>query len=180
MNLIGLFMIVPMSVLALLTGLVLSLGTRWGLVRHYWVLVKLTLTTFAVAALLLHQFTAVSEAARRASGTAAGAVPDVGGLGTQLVADAGAATLVLFVVTVLGVYKPWGRTPYGRRKLEEERCASTSGRPARARAVWDGSDVAVAAGVPNGLRIFLALVALMVAAFVAIHLAGGGLGMHGR
>jgi hypothetical protein len=43
------------------------------------------------------------------------------GLGIQLVGDAAGAVLVLAVVTVLGMYKPWGRTAYGRRKLQEER-----------------------------------------------------------
>ena len=44
MNLIGEFMIVPLSFAALLTGLVVSLGSHWGLFRHYWVLMKFTLT----------------------------------------------------------------------------------------------------------------------------------------
>ncbi len=38
MNLIGQFIIVPLSFAALLSGIVQSLGTHWGLVRHYWVL----------------------------------------------------------------------------------------------------------------------------------------------
>lgn len=36
MDLIGWFVIVPLSLASLLTGLVQSLGTRWGLFRHYW------------------------------------------------------------------------------------------------------------------------------------------------
>ncbi len=35
MNLIGQFMIVPLSLAALATGLIQSLGTHWGLFRHY-------------------------------------------------------------------------------------------------------------------------------------------------
>jgi hypothetical protein len=175
MDLVGLYLIV-----ALLTGLALALGTRWGLVRHYWVLVKLTVTAFAVAALLLHQFTAVSEAARRASGTAAGVHPALGGMGTQLVADAGAAVLVLLVINALGVYKPWGRTVYGRQKLEEERAApSVAGRAISPLARGAPGPSSALPGVPGGLRLFLAVLALLVAAFIAIHLAGGGLGMHG-
>ena len=72
MNLLGEFIIVPLSFAALLTGLVQSLGTQWGLFRHYWVLVKLTLTFGATALLLLHQFTAVAEAMRRVLGAAPG------------------------------------------------------------------------------------------------------------
>lgn len=54
MNVIGLNLIVPLSFLALLTGLVQSLGTDWGLVRYYWVLVKFVLTMGATMVLLLH------------------------------------------------------------------------------------------------------------------------------
>ncbi len=46
--------IVPVSLAALLSGLVMALGTPWGLVRHYRVLVKFLLTVVAVARLLLH------------------------------------------------------------------------------------------------------------------------------
>ncbi len=144
MNLLGQFLIVPLSLAALLTGLVQSLGTHWGLFRHYWVLVKFTLTIGATFLLLLHQFTAVAEAARRVSGAAPGTLPDVGQLGSQLVGDAGLAVLVLLVTTTLSVYKPWGRTRYGRRK-----------------------------------QVFLAVIGVIVAAFVVLHLTVGGLGGHG-
>jgi hypothetical protein len=39
--------LVPLSLGSLLTGLVLSLGTTWGLLRHYWVLIKLLITGLA-------------------------------------------------------------------------------------------------------------------------------------
>src|SRR5919197_2040090 len=53
MELTGWSVIVPMAVAALLTGLVMSLGTPWGLFRHYWVLISLVLTILATAVLLL-------------------------------------------------------------------------------------------------------------------------------
>src|SRR5918998_1230489 len=34
----------PLAIATLLTGVILSLKTRWGLVKHYWVLAKLGLT----------------------------------------------------------------------------------------------------------------------------------------
>ena len=52
MELIGWFVIVPFSLASLLTGLVQSLGTQWGLFRHYWILVKFLLTTGATVVLL--------------------------------------------------------------------------------------------------------------------------------
>jgi len=53
MDLIGLFIIVPMSLAALATGLIQALGTEWGLFQHYWVLVKFLLTIGATFLLLL-------------------------------------------------------------------------------------------------------------------------------
>ncbi|HEY5922594.1 MAG TPA: hypothetical protein VIV11_13025, partial [Kofleriaceae bacterium] len=52
MSLIGWFAIVPFSLAAMLTGLVQSLGTEWGLFRHYWILVKLVLATIGTVVLL--------------------------------------------------------------------------------------------------------------------------------
>jgi hypothetical protein len=54
MELTGWYVIVPLAVAALLTGLVMALGTPWGLFRHYWVLISLVLTILATVVLLLH------------------------------------------------------------------------------------------------------------------------------
>ena len=48
MELTGWFVIVPLACLAFLTGLVLSLGTPWGLFRHYWVVIALVLTALSL------------------------------------------------------------------------------------------------------------------------------------
>ena len=162
MNVIGAAIIVPLSAAALVTGLVQGLGTQWGLFRHYWVATKLVLTVVATVLLLLHQYTAVAGAARRVSEAAPGAMPHVGGLGVQLVVDAGAALVLLLVTTTLSIYKPWGRTSYGRR----------------VEASAAGSVTASVSSRPLGFRIFLAIVGAIVAAIIIIHLAGGGLRHH--
>src|SRR6266567_4486110 len=54
MELTGWFVIVPLSLASLPTGLVMSLGTEWGLFRHYWVLAKFLITVLATALLLVH------------------------------------------------------------------------------------------------------------------------------
>src|SRR5713226_2624989 len=54
MHLTTWFVIVPLSLAALLTGLVQSLGTTWGLFRHYWIVTKLLLTVLATIILLVH------------------------------------------------------------------------------------------------------------------------------
>ena len=178
MNLIGQFIIVPLGVAALLSGLVVSLGTNWGLFRHYWVLAKLILSAGAFALLLLHQFTAVAGAARRVSASVAGTLPDVSRLGIQLVGDAAGAVLVLLVATALGVYKPWGRTAYGRRKLQEERrqgVGATSGDAAPPVVESQADRIETA---PLGVKIFFAILGVIALVFIVVHLAGGGLGTH--
>jgi hypothetical protein len=139
MNLVGESVVVPLGIASLLTGLIQSLGTPWGLFRYYWVTVKFALTIGATSLLLLHQFTAVAGAAKRVSATAAGTLPEVGHLGTQLVGDATLAVVVLLLNTLLSIYKPWGKTSYGRRP--EESTPGTEGnvmqapRPGRLRNV---------------------------------------------
>ena len=114
MNLTARGVIVPLSLLSLLTGVIESLGTSWGLIRHYWVLIKLVMTVLSTAFLLVH-LRPIDEAAHAAAATDLSPA-DLLGLRTQLVADASAGSLVLLVATVLGVYKPRGMTAYGWRK----------------------------------------------------------------
>ncbi len=111
------YVIVPLAFASLLTGLIVSLGTPWGLFRHYWVLLKFVLTILATILLLMHT---------RPIGVLAGvarekivASADVGRVQVQLVADAGAAVLALLVNVTLSVYKPRGMTRYGRRKQHD-------------------------------------------------------------
>jgi hypothetical protein len=54
MELVGWYVIVPFAIASLLTGLVMALGTKWGLFRYYWVLISFVLTIFATIVLLLH------------------------------------------------------------------------------------------------------------------------------
>jgi hypothetical protein len=164
MNLIGQFVIVPLSVVSLGTGLVQSLGTHWGLVQYYWVLTKFALTVFATILLLLHQFTAVAGAARRMLAATSDSLPSAGRLGTQLVIDAGLAILVLLTTTTLSVFKPWGRTRYAR------------GRGVQA---VDAGDTVVVPVAPLGVRLFYMLVGLILVTIVILHLTGRGLGGHG-
>jgi hypothetical protein len=114
MELTGWCVLVPLSLASLLTGLVQSLGTAWGLLRHYWVLIKLLMTLPATALLLLHMRPIGYVAAVSAQMALSSA--DLYSLRLQLVADAGAALLVLLVITTLSVYKPRGLTRYGERK----------------------------------------------------------------
>jgi len=54
MDITGWWAIVPLAVAALLTGVVMSVGTHWGLFRHYWVVISLVLTVACTVVLVLH------------------------------------------------------------------------------------------------------------------------------
>ena len=119
MDLITRFIIVPLAFGSLLTGLIQSLGTPWGLFRHYWVLAKLLLTAFATTILLM-KLRMIGDAARLA---AEAILPrhDLSTVGAELRFHAAAGLLVLLVPVVLSLYKPRGLTPFGRRKHQEKR-----------------------------------------------------------
>jgi hypothetical protein len=158
MDLIGRYAIVPLSLAAFVTGIIQSLGTPWGLFRHYWIVAKLVLTLSATALLLLHQFTAVAGAARLVSASAPATMPEVGRWGTQLVGDAIAALVVLIAITVIAVFKPWGLTPYGQaqRQVATPRTAVDSDR-----------------GLPLSLKLVFAAVVLLLLVFAVLHHGGG-------
>ena len=108
------FVIVPLAFISLLSGVVSSLGTNWGLFRYYWVLLKLLMTVLATIVLLVH-----TQPIDLLAGVAANTTVFSAGLqGLQLlmVAASSAALVLLIVLTVLSVYKPQGMTQFGLRK----------------------------------------------------------------
>lgn len=116
MEVIGWYVIVPLALSSLVTGIVMALGTKWGLFRYYWVVISFGLTVFATVVLLLHMpsVTISAEAAQHRDGSALQA------LGGDL-AHPAIGLLILLVVQVLNIYKPPGLTRYGWRKQREER-----------------------------------------------------------
>ena len=121
MELTARFVIVPLSLAPLLTGPVLSLGTPWGLFRHYWILVKLLITILSTIFLQVHlqPIRYLSSVAAEASLSSADLRLQI-----QMVVAASAGLLALLVATTLAVYKPRGMTPYGWRKQHEQRTES--------------------------------------------------------
>lgn len=125
MELITRFVIVPLSLAPLLlTGPLLSLGTPWGLFRHYWILAKLLINILSTLILLVHMQPISYLSRVAAAGTWSNA--DLGLQIEMVVASSGAALLALLVATGLAVYKPCGMTPHGWRKQYEERSVSQS------------------------------------------------------
>jgi hypothetical protein len=111
------FALVPLAFASLLTGLMMSLGTPWGLFRHYWVLAKLLLTVLATR-VLLSQLEPINYMASIAAdpGTDIARLGD----GGQFL-HPGLGLLVLLVIMTLSVYKPRGMTRYGWRKQQKKR-----------------------------------------------------------
>jgi hypothetical protein len=103
--------LVPLAFASLVTGVVVSLGTAWGLFRHYWVVFKLVITVFATIVLLIYMKTFRSMA-----GVAADPTADLAMVrSASPLVHAALALLLLIAATVLAVFKPRGLTPYGRR-----------------------------------------------------------------
>lgn len=93
---------IPLGIVAFATGVVLSVGTKWGLVRHWWVVAKIVIASPVVVTDALVVRGAAHDAV--AHGVAAG----------SLYGPTIAHCVVLTIATALSVFKPRGRTPIGR------------------------------------------------------------------
>ena len=105
-----LFAVWPLLTAGLLTlasGIVLGLGTKYGLVRYRWVAVKLVINVVLVTLVAFALRPGLAEAAAYGEALAAGGsgASDVGGL----VFPPLVSGVALVTATVLSVFKPWGR-----------------------------------------------------------------------
>lgn len=119
MDVIARFVIVPLVSASFLIGVAQSLGTTWGLFRHYWVLAKLLLT-LVVLIVLLFQMEGIAYVAAAAVETTLSSA-DLLGLRRSLVVHAAGGLVVLLATTTLSVYKPRGMTRYGWGKLHNQK-----------------------------------------------------------
>jgi hypothetical protein len=133
-------------------------------------LAKFVLTTGATIVLLVHM-----QSVTRMSGLASQITlfaTDFRALRIQLVAHAGGGLLVLVAATVFSLYKPWGMTPYGRRKQHKRHMVSLADLPSSS-----DSDVrralGTAARTPRWVYVVGIHVFGLALLFVVIHLTGG-------
>jgi hypothetical protein len=171
------------------------MGTEWGLLRHNWIVAKVVLTVPATIILLLHMPAVSRISSVAARGLLSGG--NFGALRTQLLVHAVGGLLVLFAATVLSVYKPWGMTPYGRRKLNEQRrrsmqFASPPPGPTTTAQITSaidmpfcpsptgGATAAAGSGRKSGPRwtLYAAVALIAFIALVVLHLAHAGLSGH--
>jgi hypothetical protein len=106
------FVLMPLAHASFVTGVALSLGTRWGLFRHYWIVLKLVITASSTVVLLIYTRTFDQMAVTAADSDA----PLELVRNPSPIVHAGLALVLLSVATVLGIYKPFGLTPYGERR----------------------------------------------------------------
>lgn len=116
MEITGWYALVPLAVASFLTGTLMAIGTPWGLLRHYWVVISLVLTLLAVVVLVLHMpdVSAMVDFARSSP------EDQLIGLGGDTVHSA-IGLVILLVVQVLNIYKPRGVTRYGQRRTATPR-----------------------------------------------------------
>ncbi len=107
---LGTFVVWPMLVsglVSLVTGVILGLGSKYGLVRYWWVAVKLVLNLVLCTLILVALRPGLGDVAQYGRELAAGtaAQRDVSDLFFPPIVSLSALTFA----TVLSVAKPWGR-----------------------------------------------------------------------
>jgi hypothetical protein len=109
---------IPGSLGALITGLVLALYTKWRVLHHRWVLTKLVLTVGA----MFFAYVYVAQKVKVAlDATLTNVDADLGRLAESVISGSSVMLLVLFATTLLSIVKPWGRTSWGRKALADRR-----------------------------------------------------------
>ncbi|MBB4693940.1 hypothetical protein [Paractinoplanes abujensis] len=107
---LGTFVVWPMltsGLICLITGFVLGLGTKWGLIRYWWVGVKLVLNVVLctlILVLLRPGMPGIAEFGARLS-----AGEKVSHDISSLIMPPIVSLTLLSLATVLSVYRPWGR-----------------------------------------------------------------------
>lgn len=124
MQLFADWLLLPVALLTLLSGLVLSLGTAWGLARHRWVYTKFWLTLATTTATAFALRPGVNSAVTAVA--AGGPLPDAGDV---LFGPVVSLSAYVFM-TVISVLKPWGPTRRGRRLRAPARRALKTPDPA--------------------------------------------------
>ena len=91
----------------LASGIVLSIGTKWGPVRYWWVVIKLALNIVLTTLVLVALRPGVIEAAEQGRRFAAGEPASLA-VG-DLIFPPIVSPTALLIAFVLAVFKPWGR-----------------------------------------------------------------------
>lgn len=103
------WVLIPVVLTSLVSGLVLALSTPWGLVRHWWVLAKCGIAVLLTATGLLLMLPRLDQV--------------VAGEGEPVQMQAllarSLALVLLLAATGISVVKPWGKTPMGKTPMSK-------------------------------------------------------------
>jgi hypothetical protein len=116
MELLGWVILVPVSLLSLVTGIIQALGTPWGLTRHSWVIATLVINVVAVLVLLGFMFNDLAPLVAIAE-NGAFTIDDLVKLKDPApVTHAAGGLALLLTAAALSVYKPRGTPRHARRQ----------------------------------------------------------------
>ncbi len=117
---IGMFavpLMLALGLLTLATGVTLSLGTRYGLLRHWWVVVKLVANLVLTVLVVVALRPVLAEATAQAATVDPSLPGRLARVRVDLVFPPLVSTTTLLAAAWLGWYKPWGTTrPAPRRR----------------------------------------------------------------
>jgi hypothetical protein len=152
MEISTLYVIIPFCLASLITGLIQAVGTRWGLFKYYWIVVKLFLTVVMTVLLFLH-LQPISYLAGVAVETTLSKTNEAA-IVIDLIKKAGGAIIGLLAVITISVYKPWGKIQYKQHAVEQKK---------KMKPVWS--------------YVLIAFICLLLLVII-MHLLGGGMGKH--
>ncbi len=98
------------------TGLALSIGSGWGVIRYWWVTAKLLINVVLSGLVLLLLQPRLAAAGAEATRIDASLSDRLEGIPVDLLFPPIVSGAALLAASLLGTFKPWGRTPYGRRR----------------------------------------------------------------
>ena len=115
---LGLFVmptLLPAGLISLASGIVLGMGSKYGLLRYWWVAIKLVLNVILTALALVALPPRMGEAAELGRGLGSGelGLDAIDRLQIDLMFPPTVSITALMLASVLAVYKPWGRLRRG-------------------------------------------------------------------
>lgn len=150
------FVILPFCLSSLFTGIAQAIWTKWGLFRHYWIVVKLFLTVVSTILLLLH-LQPISYLAEATADTSFSSSQQAEKF-IDLIVKAAAAILALLAATTISIYKPWGKVHYVQPGKNQH---------------------TIIQGKKKSLRFYMLLgLMILIVIFIIMHLLGGGMSSH--
>ena len=107
-NIVDFALVFPLAFSALASGVVISLATKWRLLRHWWVLVKLLLTV----AVIVFSTLGVGVWVEQSMATTTGSMPTSSPVALELVVGASANIAAFRFMTWASIAKRWPKTPW--------------------------------------------------------------------